>query len=293
MERTSKLERALFKAVRILMLIAALLALLAAIGLGVNGFIKSNASADEKIKAPELSFEAYSDRLAKEKAARDNAREQEARDRAAAGEGKISSGKKATEKTEPEQFPAQYRDVLNEIEKSVANYARKTGQPAPTETLRGNLFLEASSRFSSYGLVDDFFGKLARMSKSLEAAGDSMNALEDSDPGKIFWGKFLDYVYDSYQGDLNRQTTAINKALYEAKTTRMLAPADYMKAGICLGAFFVLVLLLVLLNIEKNTYAASMVLRSAYPGAYTESEPLITRRPPAAPQSRNTGGTGA
>ncbi len=269
MERTSKLERILFKAVRILMLVAALLALLAAIVLGINGLIKSNASADEEIKAPTVSFEAYSDQLAKEKAARDSA-EKAAREKGA-GEGELSSAKKSAQKAEPQQFPAKYRDVLNEIEKSIANYAQKTGQPAPTEALRRNLYLEAAGRFDSYGLTDDFFGKLVQLGKSLETAGDSLSALDDNDPRKIFWGKFLDYVYTRYEGDLVRQRNEINNAKREAEMTRMLASEEYTKAGICVGAFFVLTLLLVLLHIEKNTYAASQALESGSPEAGSQS----------------------
>lgn len=289
MERTSKLERGLFKAVRILMLIMALLALLAAIGLGVNGLIKMNASSDERVKAPTISFEAYSDQLAKEKAAQDGAREKAAQDKAAAEEGKISS-KKPVQKAEPEQFPAGYRDVLNEIEKSIANYARKTGQPSPTETLRRNLYLEARNRFNSFGLIDDFFGKLVQLGKSLDGAGDELGKLDDGDPRKIFWGKFLDHVYDRYEADLGRQVNEINKAKREAEIRRMLAPADFTKAGICLSAFFVLTLLLVLLNIEKNTYVSSVVLRSAYPDAYKEPGSPVKSRLNAARQPGDTGG---
>ena len=285
MERTSKLERVLFKAVRILMLVAALLSLLAAVGLGLNGLIKSNASADEKIKAPTVSFEAYSDQLAREKTAQDS--EKAAREKAAK-EGSIAA-KKPVQPTEPEQFPDQYRDVLNAVEKSIAAYAQKTGQPSPTETLRRNLYLEAAGRFAKYGLVNDFFGKLVQLAKSLESAADAMSALDDADPRKIFWGRFLDYVYDRYESDLAQQVKAINSAKQEAQMTRMLATAEYTKAGVCAGTFFVLTLLLVLLNIEKNTYVSSRILRSAYPDAYTEVAPSARKRPSAALQSGNSG----
>lgn len=287
MERTSKMERILFKAVRILMLVTALLSLLAAIGLGINGLVKSGASANETIKAPTISFEAYTNQLAEEKTARDNAEKTAEEKRAT--DGAFPAPQNPEQKMEPEQFPSQYRDTLNELEKLITNYAQKTGQPAPTEMLRGNLYLEASGRFSEFGLIDDFFAKLVQLCKSLEAAGDDLRALDDTDPRRIFWGKFLDYAYDRYQADLSQQVRAINNARQEARETRMLASAEFMKAGICAGAFFVLTLLLVLLNIEKNTYMTSVVLRSAYPDTYNGSSPLFKKRSSAAPQSENTG----
>ena len=289
MERTSKLERILFRAVRMLMLIATLLALLAALGLGIHGLIKANASADDRIKAPTVSLDAYTNQLAQEKTAQEKA----ARDVAKTGEVKTTLPKKPTAPVEPEQFPAQYRDILNDIEKSIATYAQKTGQPSPTEALRRNLFLEADSAFKRFGLVDDFFGKLAQLSKSLDASGDELAKLDDNDPRKIFWGRFLDYVYDRYQADLTRQVNAINRAQREAEMTRMMAKAEYTKAGICAGAFLVLTLLLVLLNIEQNTYVASAVLRSVHPDADAGRGALTGKRPSSEAQSGNTGGDAA
>ena len=289
MERTTKLERVLFRAVRILMLVAALLALLVGIGMGLSGLVKSGASANETISAPVVSFEQYSKQVAEE-AARENA--EKAAQAKAAEEAKNPSAKKPVQKAEPEEFPDRYRDVLNDIEKSIVSYARKTEQPAPTDKLRKNIYREADKVFASYRLTEDFLRKLAQLSKSLDASGDELGKLDDSDPRKIFWGKFLDYVYAQYEGNLTRQVNAIRTAMREAEVTRSLANGEYMKAGVCVGAFFVLTLLLVLLHIEKNTYTASQTLRSASPGTDDDSVTFDpAKKHPAFPDQSKVAGT--
>lgn len=285
MERTSKLERTLFKAVRILMLVAALLALLFAIIQGATGLIKSNASADERIQPPTLSFEAYVDQLAKEKAAKDTA------DQGKAAQEGDDPSKKPVPQTERNPIPSEFRDVLNEIEKSVANYAEKTAQPAPTNALRVRLYDQAASRFNTFGLVQDFLGKLAAVSKTLESKGEELGKLDDGDPRKVFWGKFLDFAYDAYETNLNSQARAINDAKREAAMTRLEASGLYLRAGIAAGAFLGLTLLLVLLSIEKNTYVSSHALRSAYPGASEGPAALYSKRRPSQSQPENVGET--
>lgn len=238
------MERTLFKIVRILVLVAALLSLLSALVLAGIGLKKHLASAGNDIKPPAISLEEFSQQKDREKAAGEKGAEP-------------ASGKEPAVipamPGDPNAIPSSFLDVINNIEKSVTSYAAKTMQPAPAPSFRSVLY-KRSNVFAQYGFQQLYLTQLDAECKKLDAAGEERAKLAEDDPRRMVWASFLTYYTKAYQDRIVAQVEKNRKAQQEAERENRKATAYFIQAGGSMSVFFITVLLLVLFAIEINTY---------------------------------------
>lgn len=245
------MDRTFFRIARLIALGVASLFLLCAVIFAVTGLVKAGASANTQYAPPSVSFEQFR----KETKAAAEKRQQAARQPAPA--------RREAERKDPNAIPEAFEPFLASIEKSLSTYAEKLGVPGPAAGMRNAVFRQ--SRQFPDKMQRLYLEGLTTQCKRMADGADAVAALPAGDPGRVFWADFLTYYTAKYKEDLQIQTRRINEDKARASMDNRAASSYYMYAVTSVGCFMFFALLLVLLGIERNTYALRMAQEKAAP----------------------------
>lgn len=225
------------------MLIVATLAILGAVGGALYALVLDSASVSHKISQPSVSFAD----MKTEKATLKNLQADD-----------TESAKELPQKQEEEvqdedAIPPELLPVLNEIEASIANFAKKTKQPAPKERLRINIYKAANS-YVNFFSAETILAKLQSEAKLLESDSERFANMTKSDVEYIGWYDFLSYFFDKFGIEIEGQIEKIQAEEARVAEGKIKAKLLYAYAAGSFGAFILVTIILLLFSIDRNIY---------------------------------------
>ncbi len=245
------LERKFFTITKYVMMFAAILALIFAIGAAVFGLVNLNATADTAVKEPKPSYGALKDAKAQRKHDMENAKKAAVQPSPEVQEAPPQN---------PDNIPLEFMEQMTRIEISLKTFARNASQLEPSNNTRAKIYKRATM-FGSLMPTKDVLNVLEAEAKNLEADAARIRNLTHDDPEYITWAEFLTFFYTTIAEDIARQENEIAAAKLRAAERRLLAMNSLYAAGISFGAFIGLMIYLAILGIEKNSYLILSILQ--------------------------------
>ena len=242
------MKNTMFKIVGVFSFIAACLALVAAIAVGVTGgstfmkgagiwFVDVEKKVKEGDKAPDLGVESF--KIQKVLSA----------SKSPTTAKKDTNGGSA--KVEDSVFDKKKKELEDKIVGQIAAFAAIAKQDGVNNDGLVN-YLEANSVVSGQEYLS-FLEKLSADFGSLSSKASEMSILSTSDPKYVGWMEYVQWYTEAYMGHIKEQQDKIDAKKSEAVLQQAEGLKLLMYAAAPFCAFISFIMLLLIVQIEKNT----------------------------------------